>query len=76
MVGLGGLEPLTSTMSTKRHSLLYHNKINYKIIIISALPEWKFKTVSVLRQVANPKEIAQKDLQILLRFAILKTDQI
>ena len=70
------LEPMTSTMSTKRCLLLNHHHIDYKIIIIFASPEWKFKAVSVLRQVADQKEIAQEDLQILLRFAILKTDQI
>ena len=67
---------MTSTMSTKRFSLLHYNKINYKSIIISAPPEWKFKAVSVLRQVADQNEIAQEDLQILLRFAILRADQI
>ena len=66
---------MTSTMSTKRCLLLNHH-IDYKIIIIFASPEWKFKAVSVLRQVADQKEIAQEDLQIPLRFAILKTDQI
>ncbi len=67
---------MTSTMSTKRFSLLHYNKINYKSIIISAPPEWKFKAVLVLCKAADKKEIAQEDLQILLRFAILKTDQI
>ena len=67
---------MTSTMPTKRCLLLNHHHIDYKIIIIFASPEWKFKAVSVLRQVADQKEIAQEDLQILLRFAILKTDQI
>lgn len=67
---------MTSTMSTKCCLLLNHHHIDYKIIIIFAPPEWKFKAVSVLRQVADQKEKAQEDLQILLRFAILKTDQI
>ena len=67
---------MTSTMSTKRCLLLNHHHIDYKIIIIFASPEWKFKAVSVLRQVADQKEIAHEDLQILIRFAIPETDQI
>ena len=55
MVGLGGLEPMTSTMSTKRFSLLHYNKINYKSIIISDPPEWKFKAVLILCKAADKK---------------------
>ena len=36
---------MTSTMSTKRCLLLNHHHIDYKIIIIFAPPEWKFKAV-------------------------------
>lgn len=36
----------------------------------------KFKAVLVLCKAADQKEIAHEDLQILMRFAILKTDQI
>ena len=76
MVGLVGLEPMTSTMSKKRCLLLNHHHIDYKIIIIFASPEWKFKAVSVLRQVADQKEIAHEYLEILMRFAIIKIVQL
>ena len=36
----------------------------------------KFKAVLVLCKAAEQNEIAHEDLQILMRFAILKTDQI